>query len=173
MCDLCIVNNSWLPLVNNLGYCDIENLTIIFYNLGLIQAERRRPPKVCSKCSLINILINSVVADDVKLFFWLDSLLNLEEFETFQRQLIRDVLDKQHFGRVLILLTCFTRAARLWSLKNLEFEKIEKQIKNTGEKLKGVLPNFVMADFMNKIGIPKEETFWQKLWNSLGELTLH
>ena len=115
-----------------------------------------------------------MVADDVKLYHWLDNLLNFEEFETFQRQLIRDVLDVQHFGRVLILLTCFTRAGRLWRRKNVAFDKIEQQVKDTAAKLKVVLTNFNISDFMIKTGVCKEESrttfwkFWCDFWKYLG-----
>ena len=156
MCDICITSS---PRV-----CSIEDLTAVFFNLGLLQAENRKT-RLCASCNSINNSIKKVMSDNARVFSLAEEHLKFEHFTFCRRVLVRVVLDVQSFGRIFVFFSCLTQAARSWSGAGVARSEIKSQIETTAKMLREVLPDLDVRDFLERVGTLQTESksVWQRL----------
>lgn len=170
MCDRCInlINNE--RLVKTSSYSDLPGLTGTFYNLGVMQLTRSTTP-LCYKCKYINLLLERLILEEVKVYYFVDQLLTsvgTTGFVDCIRNLTHQVLQgTTKSGRVFMLLSCVARAGRFWHQQNLDSETVTDLLRLTNRVLEEALKDFCLETFLTEVGLRKNKTFLEKVWSTL------
>lgn len=165
MCEVCTNSITCGGLTKNSSYGDLPGLIGLFYNLGVVQFNQFTE-FLCYKCRYVNTLLERLVLDEVKIYHLVDRLLSCAGptgFIKFFRDLTDSVLQgTSRPGRVFMLLSCLTRAGRLWSREALETVTQLLTLTNCvlGERIK----HFSLETFLNHFGLNENKTFAEKAW---------
>lgn len=155
MCDRCIHGWGGGPLLSVDGLDKAEELMTVFFNLGLMQADikmdRRRRWKLCGWCKAIDSALHRCVSNNVATYYLLEKGVVNCVYDFWSRtgeKLVADVLrDGKIPGRVFVLLTCFSRAGKVWRESGASFGDVEVQVKLFRKGLIQQLPSFDWKEF--------------------------
>ena len=166
MCDTCIKSYTEASLIAGGKYDRPSNVSIVFFNFGLIQADLKHFKiahtlrQFCLRCKTVNCLLQRCVSDDVHTYHFLEEEIKNEEIKSphLCENLLNQILDKQNPGRVFVMLTCYSRMSKVWRENAEDFLDIKKAARLYSNKLEKKVPNFDCSDFLTKL------YFWNRFY---------